>query len=447
MTEFFIIGADAAGLSAAVQIKRIKPEAAVKVINKGKFISYGACGIPYVIGGAIDSPEKLLHFTPESFEKTRKVPVEIRKEAIDINPEAKEVVIKDLATGEVMRQAYGRLLIATGTIPRPLPFIDYQDRAVFNLHNIEDLEEIMSFLKEEDPARAVIIGAGVIGLELTEALVQRGLEVTIIEALEDPIAAWPAFLRKAVRKKLRERNVSLLTGTLVRSVDRTGPALSVKTDGAIIEADVLFSVVGTRPAADFCGDKLDRLDNGAIIIDRHCRTSKKDIFSAGDCATAYHRILDRNDYIPLGSTANKLGRIAGMNMAGEKVAYPGILGTQIFKCFDLSIAKTGLHLKEAAAAGFDAVSFKATRMDRAGYYPGADPAKVEIICERDSGLMLGAAAVTHSNAAQIIDPAAMAVQGRISIRELAWFDAAYTPPYAPVWNALISAAFKGLGKI
>ena len=447
MIDFYIIGADAAGLSAANQIKRKIPQACIKVINKGTYISYGACGIPYVIGGDIDSPENLIHFTPESFEKLRGIPVEIHTEAVDIFPEIKEVEVKDRSTGEVKREEYGRLLIATGTTPRKLPFIDAGEKGVFNVHNIEDLKRILLFLEETTPRKAIIIGAGVIGLELTEALSKREMEITVIEGLEDPIAAWPPFVRKAVREKLLEKKVRLETGTFVRTVERSGQGLEIKTDEETFTADILFSVVGTQPATDFCGEKLDKKKNGALIIDRYCRTSEKNIYSAGDCATTYHRALNKAAYIPLGSTANKLGRIAGMNMAGDSVTFPGIVGTQIFKFFDLSLAKTGIDAKEAKTEGMDAGSFSATRTDKAGYYPGADLAKVEVVCERHTGKLLGAAAVSRSNATQFIDPAAMAIQGEITIHDLAWFDAAYTPPYAPVWNALISAASKGSDKI
>jgi NADPH-dependent 2,4-dienoyl-CoA reductase/sulfur reductase-like enzyme len=209
-----------------------------------------------------------------------------------------------------------------------------------------------------------------------------------------------------------------------------------------LEADVVFSVIGIQPATGFCGNKLKKVENGALVTDRRGQTSDKDIYAAGDCTVAYHRILKRNVYFPLGTTANRMGRIAGLNMAGRNIRFPGIVGTQIFKFFELSLAKTGLNLKDIEKEGYEADAFSADRLDKAGYFPGALKASVEIVCERGSGRILGASTVCEGNAAQFIDPAAVAVFCGMSVKDLGWFDAAYTPPYAPVWNALISAALK-----
>jgi len=349
MADYLIIGADAAGLSAAVQIKRKNPKSSIKVINKGTYISYGACGIPYVISGDIQSVESLVHFTPESFQKMRGIPVEIHKEAVDINPGAKKVTVKDLKTGAVSSETYGKLFIATGTEARRLPFIDYSLCGIFNIHNIEDLKAIMAYLEENRPKKTVIIGAGAIGLELTEALHQRGLHITLLEALKDPVANWPKIAKKAVKAKIKEKGIAFHCPVFVEAVEKRGKTLAVKTKNQEFEADVLFTVVGTKPATDFCGNKLKKMKNGAIVIDGFCRTSEKDIYSAGDCASVWHKALKENTYMPLGSTANKLGRVAGLNMTGENIEFPGIVGTQIFKFFDLSLAKTGLSLKEALA--------------------------------------------------------------------------------------------------
>ncbi len=189
---------------------------------------------------------------------------------------------------------------------------------------------------------------------------------------------------------------------------------------------------------------LQKLDNGAILIDKMGRTSEEDIYAAGDCASVYHRILRRDVFFPLGTTANKQGRVAGLNMAGDNLKFPGIVGTQIFKFFELSLAKTGLSLEEAKKEGIDAEAFSAIRRDKPGYYPGSVKAQVEVICEKDTGEIIGSCAVTEGNAVQFIDPAVVAITGKLTVEDLAWLDAAYTPPYAPVWNALVSAAFKGL---
>ncbi len=442
MTDYLIIGADAAGLSAAVQIKRRQPSAAVKVINKGRIISYGACGIPYVLSGDISAPRNLVHFTPAGFEQERGVPVAVLHEAVAVFPQEHAVTVKNLQTGETYRESYGKLLIATGAEPRRLPFIDYGVEGIFNLHSIEDLERVMAFFEERRPQSAAIIGAGNIGLETAEALHKRNLAVQMFEVFPEPAFQWPPLIRKAVAGKIREKGLRFYGGTAIRSVNKKENGFVLKTDTQEFTADVVFSVVGTVPATAFCRDALNHKKNGAVITDRRGWTCTADIYAAGDCAAVYHRLLDRTVYFPLGSTANKMGRIAGINMAGGDILFPGIVGTQIVKFFELSLARTGLSREEAEKEGIESRAYSARRPDKAGYYPGAAPAQVEVVCAEDTGVVIGAAAVSESNAAQFIDAAAAAVHMGMSIFDLGWFDAAYAPPYAPVWNALISAALK-----
>jgi NADPH-dependent 2,4-dienoyl-CoA reductase/sulfur reductase-like enzyme len=442
--DFFIVGADAAGLSAAIQVKRSNPEASLKVINKGKFISYAACGIPYVISGEIASAQKLIHFTPESFQKSRGIPIEMRREAVHIFPDEHAVEVKNLETGEVTKELYKKLLIAAGAVARKLPFLDYAEEGIFNVHTLEDLTRIQEYMKKRKPRRAALIGAGNIGLELTEALHKREVEVYLFEAESGPAMLWPPLVRRAVLKKIQDAGILLFANTYIKEVLRRGQDLILKTEERDFETDILFSVIGTAPATEFCRGKIDLEKNGAILADRRGRTSDPDIYAAGDCATVYNRLLGRNVYFPLGSTANKMGRIAGMNMAGENVLFPGIVGTQIMKFFELSVAKTGLSLEEAQKEEIKAQAYTAARPDKANYYPGASLAEVEIIAKEGTGRIIGAAAVCEGNAAQFIDPAAVAVFTGMTVGDLGWFDSAYAPPYAPVWNALISAALKSL---
>jgi len=443
MAEYLIIGADAAGLSAAGQIDQKHPGASIKVINKGKIISYGACGIPYVISGDIPSEDDLIHFTPESFRAMRGIPVEVDQEAVGLFSQEKCVEIKDLKTNKIYREEYKKLMLGTGAEPIRLPFLDYSAAGIFNVHNIDDLTQIQSYINTTRPKNAAIIGAGNIGLELCEALHRQKLEVLLFEIFPEPAFIWPPLIRKAVLAKLAEKGITFLGETAVKSVQKSGPGFIVKTDQQAYAADMIFSVVGTKPAIGFCGEDLRKSPQGALAVDRYGQTSDPDIYAAGDCATVFHKLLDRSIYFPLGSTANKMGRIAGLNMAGEKISFPGIVGSQIFKFFELSLAKTGLSQSEAEKEGFKARTFTAKRMDRAGYYPGVSSVKVNVVGEESTGRMLGAAAVCTTNAALYTDPAAVAVFNGMTIHDLGWFDSAYAPPYAPVWNALISAALKG----
>lgn len=442
MPDYFIIGADAAGLSAAVQIKRKRPNAAIKIINKGKIISYGACGIPYVISGDIDSEKNLIHFTAESFQKQRGIPVRIREEATSIHPEEHAVDVTNLDTGTSYREKYGKLLIATGAQPIILPSIDKTTEGIFNVHDIEDLRQVLAYIHQRKPRTAAIIGAGNIGLEIAEAMNKLKIDVLLFDVRETPAADWPVTIQNAVIEKMEDKGVSFFGGTAVKSVHSNNGHFVLKTGQAEYNADIVFSVVGIKPATAFCGQKVEKMDNGAILIDRKGQTSAEDVYAAGDCASVFHRILKRQVYFPLGSTANKMGRISGLNMAGSTVSFPGIVGTQIFKFFELSMARTGLRLDEAINEGWEAAAFSASRPNKAGYYPGAEKAYVEIIKENVTQSIIGASTICTDNAAQFIDPAAVAVFSRLNISDLAWFDFAYAPPYAPVWNALISAALK-----
>jgi NADPH-dependent 2,4-dienoyl-CoA reductase/sulfur reductase-like enzyme len=442
--DYLIVGADAAGLSGASQIKRLKPQASIRVINKGKFISYGACGITYVISGEISSPQKLLHFTPESFKEARGIEVETGREAVAVYPDAHAVDVRNLETGEVARERYRRLLIATGAAPKILPFLDYGEEGILKVHDIQDLVRALAYLEKRKPRRAAVIGAGNIGLELTEALHKRGIEVLLFEVLPEPASLWPPLIRRAILKKIEERKVSFFPKTAIGRVIRRGDEFVLETGGRTFNADVVFPVPGTAPATGFCRGKIDLEKNAAIKADRKAQASHPDIYAAGDCASVYHRVLGRNVYAPLGSTANKMGRLAGANMAGTEIVFPGIVGTQIMKFFELSVARTGLSLEEAREEGLRVKAFSASRTDKAPYYPGASTAEVEIICEEGSGKIIGAQAAVEGNAAQFIDPAAVAVFTGMAARDLGWFDAAYAPPYAPVWNALIAAAQKAL---
>lgn len=442
MPEFLIIGADAAGLSAALQIKRKRSKADIKVIAKGRIISYAACGIPYVLSGEIASPEKLIHFTPRAFQERSGIPVETGREAVGLDPGRHDVEVKNLDTGQVGREPYGRLLIATGAAPRRLPFLDYGLDGIFHLHTVEDLKLIMAFLQDKKPKRTAVIGAGNIGLEAAEALHRRGQDLVLLDILDSPAALWPPAIQKAVAGKIKEMGLEFMPGAAVSLIEKTGTGFVLHVGDLEVQADMILSAAGTMPATGFCGGLLKALPNGALITDRFSRTSAPDIYAAGDCAAVFQRVLGAPAYIPLGSTANKVGRLAGMNMAGVEVEFPGVVGTQIFKFFDLSLARTGLSLNEAVLGGYEAEAVSARANDRSEYYPGVTPAEVEIVFDTISGRLLGATAVSRTNAAQFIDPAAAAVTAGLTVQDMAWFDAAYAPPYAPVWNALISAAFR-----
>ncbi|MFC2167321.1 FAD-dependent oxidoreductase, partial [Acidobacteriota bacterium] len=248
MPDYFIIGADAAGLSAAVQIKRKHPNATIKIVNKGEIISYGACGIPYVISGDIESEKDLIHFTPESIQKQRGLLVKTREEATDIHPEDHVVNITNLGTGKSYQEEYGKLLIATGALPISLPFINKTMEGIFNVHDIEDLRQVLTFIHQRKPKTAAIIGAGNIGLELTEAMHKLNIDVCLFDILETPVAGWPTAIQKAVTEKMKDKGISFFGGSAIKTIQKKDNQFVLKTEQTDYIADIIFSVVGTNPA-------------------------------------------------------------------------------------------------------------------------------------------------------------------------------------------------------
>ncbi len=438
--DYLILGADAAGLSAAVQIRSNRKEATIGILDKGEIISYGACGLPYAIEGEVADFQNLVHFTPEKFSGKYRSDIFTSTEAVGVDPSSRTV--RALAAGEEKEFRYGKLLIATGAAPVRLPLFDYSSPRIFELKTIPDGLKIKEALERFQGREIVIVGAGYIGLEMADVLVNLGYRTTVVEMASRPVPRMAESIGKAITKKMEEKGIRFLGDTQLQEVEETAEGVTLRTSAGEISASIVIVGTGVRPATQFLEGSGIPLDRGAVIINQKGETYVEDVYAAGDCALAYHILLKKNVYMPLGSTANKQGRIAGMNMAGLSITFPGILGTQIFKFFDLTVASTGLTQEQAKEAGYDPVSVSALRSSRAGYYPGGGMADVHLIVDKKSEKILGGHMVAPHHAAQMIDALAVMAQTGMKAGEAAYFDAAYAPPFAPVWNALISAAGK-----
>ena len=437
--EYLIIGADAAGLSAVGQIRRRDKNASVGVLEKDTIISYGACGLPYVIGGVIDDFQSLIHFTPESFAAKNKIDIHTENEVIFVDFDSKKVLART-PEGE-KEYSYEKLIIASGASPVKLDQFDYNSGKVFKLKTIHDGKKIQAALKNKIEANILIVGGGYIGLELADVLSEHH-RVRILDALDKPVFRMAESISNKISKKLAEKEIPFHGDELVKSSELEGERLKVITDKSIYLADIVIIAVGIRPNTDFLSEDTIKLNRGAIEVDRYAQTSVPDVYAAGDCAMVYNRLLDENVYMPLGSTANKQGRIAGMNAAGERFAFPGILQTQVFKFDDLVFAQTGINEKQAADKNINVKKVKALRGSNPGYYPGSVKNQVELIVDVDRDVIIGGTYIGAIHTAALIDViGAMAMSGA-GITDVAWFDASYAPPVAPVWNALISAAGK-----
>lgn len=440
--DYLIIGADAAGNSAVGQIRRNDKEGSIGVLEKGGIIAYGACGLPYAVSGQIQSFDKLVHFTATGFGAKNNADILIHHEAVEVDFDKKEVTVRLLQENSEKKVTYNKLLIGTGAQPIRLPFIDYSSERVFELKTVPDGQAIQNFCKNNTVKKAAIIGSGYIGMEAAENFREMGIEVDIYEALDRPVPKMSKFISSGIAPLIGKHDINFFSESKVTAVKTDDSKVILETGDGSRDYDILLSAIGVRPATEFLREGSIDMEKGAIVVNERCETSVKDVWAGGDCALVNHRILKKNTYLPLGHTANKQGRIAGINMSGGDISLPGIVGTVIFRFFDTAFAHTGLTLDEAKEAGYNAATAMAQRPSKAGYMPGAGKAKVEIIYDQANGTILGASLVGPLDSFGMIDSAAVMVYTGMSIEEATWFDFAYAPPFAPVWNALISAAGK-----
>lgn len=437
-----VIGGDAAGMSAAGRAKRLDDDLQVIVFERGDYTSYAACGLPYVVGGLVADVADVVARTPEAH-RANGLDVRIGHEVVAIDTAARTVTVRDLAGATTSTDAFDELLIATGATPiRPnLDGIDSD--GVLGIHTIPDTVAIDEAIRSDHPDRAVVVGGGYIGLEVAEALVARGIAVSLVEARDQPMATMDTDMGARVAQGVRALGVDLHLGSAVEGFlsGTDGRVTAVATSSGELEADLVVIGLGVRPAVDLARDAGITIGpSGAIATDGHMRTPTDGIWAAGDCAQSRHLVTGEPTWIALGTHANKQGRVAGTNIAGGSEIFPGVVGTAITKVGDTEIARTGLTESEAAAAGFDAVAATAEGRSRAGYYPGAAPLTVKIVAERSTGRMLGAQIVGGSEVGKRIDVLALAVWKATSVDEFSMLDLAYAPPFAPVWETAMVAA-------
>nr|MBA3320133.1 FAD-dependent oxidoreductase [Pyrinomonadaceae bacterium] len=414
----------------------------ITVLEKTGDISYGACGLPYVISGIIPSLDQLNVHTPEYFREQHQIQVLLNSEAVEIRP-AKSTVGVRQPDGTTREVGYTNLVIASGAaaICPPLPGHDLA--GVFVLRHLQDGRRMLSYLDERRPTSAVVAGAGYIGLEMAEAFRARGLRVALVEASESVMSTLDGAPRDRVADELRKHGVEIIFGEKVVAFEGGGQGVErVVTDGGgVIDAQIVSIGVGVRPATELARQAgLTVGESGAIAVDAEQRTSHANIFAAGDCCEVLHLVSGRRVWFPLGQPAVRQGWVAGANAAGAHPAarYPGVVGTNVVKVFDLEIARTGLSLGEALKENFDASSTESESPSRAGYYPGGAKILTRLIQDR-SGRLLGAQMVGREGVAQRIDIYAAALHANLKIEEINRFDLAYAPPFAPSIDPILRA--------
>lgn len=441
MSRIVVVGGVASGMSAASQAKRRDPSADVVVLERGAHVSYGSCGMPYNLLDPARRMEDLVVIPPERFRSERGVDVRLRHEALTFDPARRVVVARDVAEDRRYELPYDALVLATGAraVRPPLPGVELP--GVFVLRELADGASMKRFLAERAPTRAVIVGAGYIGMEMVEALRGRGLTVTVLEKVDQILPGFARPIVEAVRAELARNDVRVETGVSVLGIERSARGLRVSTDRGAHEADLVLVSVGIRPnvaLAQAAGVTLGA--TGAIAVDGEQRTSVAGVFAAGDCAEALHLVTGKPAYVPLGTTANKQGKVAGANAVGGHERFGGIVGSAAFKVFGLEVGRTGLAPAEAARAGLDAVAAPSTHRSRGHAYPGSKTLTTVVIAERGSGRLLGAQMVGAEGVTGRIDVFATALTARMAVEQVEQLDLAYAPPLAPVYDPVLIAA-------
>jgi NADPH-dependent 2,4-dienoyl-CoA reductase/sulfur reductase-like enzyme len=448
--RLIVVGGDAAGMTAASQARRRRgaDELEIVVFERGGFTSYSACGIPYWIGEVVDERDDLVVRTPEEFREKQDIDARIHHEVVAIDTEARTVRVRDLATGAEADHGYDQLLLATGASPvRPdLPGIG--GPGVFGVQTLDDGQAIIDHVDglERDPARAVIVGAGYIGLEMAEAFVTRGMEVRVVERSDRPMSTIDADLGERIADAMAGMGIDLHLSTGVESVEHgeDGALRAVRTSDGEFAADVVVLGTGTHPNAHLAREAGIPVgqDSGAVVVDVRQRTPVDGVWAAGDCAEVHHLVSRRPDAIALGTIANKTGRVAGINLGGGYATFPGVLGTAITKVCGLEIARTGLGEDEARTAGYEPVCASVGSSTTAGYWPTAAPITVKVIAERHTGRLLGAQIVGEAGSGKRIDVLATALWNEMTVADLLHVDLSYAPPFSPVWDPVSIAARK-----
>jgi len=422
-----IIGAVAAGTSAAAKARRNHEEAEIILYEKDEHISYSGCGMPYFLGGEVDKGEDLTPRDPAFFKSKYNVTVKIRHEVLSVDPVQKEMLVKNLDTGEVFKDQYDKLVLSTGASAVKPPIQGVDQEGVFVLRTIKDMYTIEGFLKEKNPQRAVIIGTGFIGLEMAENLKHRGLSVTMVEMLPQVSPGLDEDMAMLVEEHLEKQGVKVHTGVLAKEILDTEVVLS---SGERLSYDLVLLSTGVRPNTALAKDMgLTLGETGAIVVTPYMETSEKDVYAAGDCVETFHLITKKPVYRPLGSTANKTGRIAGNNSTGGALAFRGILGTGIYKIFDLTVGQTGLSEKEARKEGYE-VSVSINIKPNKPEYLGGKEMVIKSVADKKDGRLLGVQIIGPEGVDKRLDVFATLLTYGAKVEDLFHLDLGYAPPFS-----------------
>ncbi|MFD8062829.1 FAD-dependent oxidoreductase [Streptomyces cyaneofuscatus] len=434
------------------QARRLKgpDELEIVAFERSVFTSYSACGIPYWVSGDVEGPDDLIARTPEEH-RERDIDLRMRTEVTEIDVAGQRVRALDRESGDTYWTGFDKLVIATGARPvRPeLPGIDAP--GVHGVQTLDDGQALLDSLDHATGRRAVVVGAGYIGVEMAEAMLKRGFEVTVLNRGEQPMATLDPDMGKLVHDAMDGLGITTVNGASVTKI-LTGPdgrVSEVATEERTYPADVVVLGIGVEPEAELAREAgLAVGPHGGILTDLAMRAvGHENIWAGGDCVEVLDLVAGRTRHIALGTHANKHGQVIGSNVGGGYGTFPGVVGTAVSKVCDLEIARTGLREKDARAVGLRYVTATIESTQRAGYYPGAKPMTVKMIAELRTGRLLGVQIVGREGAAKRVDVAAVALTAGMTVEQMTALDLGYAPPFSPVWDPVLVAARKTVAAV
>jgi NADPH-dependent 2,4-dienoyl-CoA reductase/sulfur reductase-like enzyme len=441
--RILVIGGVAAGPSAASKAKRVNPNAEVLMFEQGEHISYGICEVPYYIGKVVNNSDDLLPITPQKLEQTRGVKVRTFHRAEEIISAKKTLVVRNLSHNRVEEFPYTKLILATGAKVRRLGISGEDASNVYHIKSVEDGFAIRNLIEERRPRKAVIIGGGYVGMEMTEAFVGLGIETTMLHRKDLPMSGLETETRKCVLGELEANNIRFVSRATVKElkVDSSNRVYQVGTDRGDFDCDLVLLSSGVVPNVELAGTARIRLGpNGGIITDQRQATSVDTIFAAGDCCEVKNIVNNKWMYIPLATTASRQGWVAGENAAGGKATFKGAIRAIAVKVFRLEVAQVGISSNEAEESGFRVITEHIVGNSKVGFYPGNAKVNIIAIADKRTGRLLGANVFGEQGATLRANTLGVAIQHKLTLDEISRLDLIYAPPFAPLWDPILIAA-------
>lgn len=446
--KVLIVGGVAAGTKTAAKLKREDRNAEVVVITKDKDISYAGCGLPYYVGGLIESRDELIVNTPQKYAGLTGVEVKTGKEAVGLNADRKEITVRDTETGTEEICSYDKLVLAVGASPAVLPVPGTDKQGVFKMRTPDDTIQIRSYAEEHQVKKAVVIGAGFIGLEAAENLKAKGIQVTVIDfasqilpnILDEEMAAY-------AKKHLLKEGIRVITGTKAEEILGDSEVTGVKTSAGVLGCELLIMAAGIRPNTDFLTDSGIEMFRGTIMVDHTMKTSLEDVYAAGDCVMVTNRITGKPQWSPMGSSANMEGRTLAQILSGKEKTYPGVLGTGVVKLPGLNIGRTGLTEEQAKEAGYDVITVLAPTDDKAHYYPDSSFFITKMIADKTTHKLLGVQVFGPGAVDKMVDIAVMGINMGAVLEDFENADFAYAPPFSTAIHPFVQVVYILLNKI